>query len=345
MFPGQGAQYVGMGKSLYESSAHSRAVFEEVNASLGESLSTLMFTGPLDRLCRTSNAQPALLAHSIATLHAWVGSGQHITPPTWVLGHSVGEYAALVACGSLTLWDAARVLRQRGVAMQAAGDASSSICAMQALLFTHPTSLGDLEGVVGEACKVASQAGKGVVSVAAINSPSQAVISGHALAVEHAVAILRGLSGGTKDGSIPTPSPRFRRAVPLPVSAPFHSPIMAPTERILRESLDYCISPITAPRVQFVAGVNAQPVTTVLGVKEALIQGVVSPVRWGACVERVISEAGGVEGVHFIEFGGPVGGTLTPLVSQVVKGAVATPLATHDGIVSGLQERPLQRGE
>ena len=328
MFPGQGAQYVGMGACLHKGSAAARRVFEEVDESLGRFLSREMFSGTAASLSRTSTTQPALLAHSIAVLRCLEETRGEAMLPSLVMGHSVGEFAALVSTGSLGLSEAARLLRIRGEAMQAAADASQASCTMQALLFSPSRENGEGGGVeralqavlecARTACEESTLAGKGTVTIAALNSPTQVVLSGHALAVEHAVALLQGRGGA---GGDPV-HPRLRRAIALPVSAPFHSPIMLPAAETLREALSGCsLLPSSTP---LLAGLHARPVSSRADLEAALVGGVASPVVWGECVHRALRECGGEKGVHFLELGGVEGGTLCALVRQGLKEGVLT---------------------
>ena len=334
MFPGQGAQVVGMGKSLYERSPAARAVFDEVDASLQALLSRTLFEGPAAALSRTSVTQPALLAHSRASLRALEEASRAgylaspLPPAACYLGHSVGEYAALVAGGGLGLGEAACLLRLRGEAMQRAGDAAAAPTAMQALLFSPPApSLEALRAACTQACAAATTPAA-AAALAALNSPAQAVLSGHASAVTRAVEILQ-----QQQQQQPS-SFRVRRAVPLPVSAPFHSPLMAPAAAALQAALTaLSLAPLSAP---LVAGHNARPASSPADVAQALVQGVASPVLWGLCVEHVLQvpQRGGYSGgtgrgALFVEFGAG-GGTLGALARQCdSSGGAGRPKAEH----------------
>jgi len=209
---------------------------------------------------------------------------------------------------------------------------------MQALLFAPPPEVGnerkalhDLQAFVHTACQESSQVCKGVVGIAALNSPTQVVLSGHTHAVEHATGLL-GRSGS---------HPKLRRSVKLPVSAPFHSPIMAPAAEVLQGALTGGppLGPCATP---LVAGLHARPVTSPADLEVALVRGVVSPVQWGSCVSKVVEENGGVNGVHFLEMGGVVGGTLGSLVKLCFWGATTTSLSTLDALHALAKSRLLE---
>jgi [acyl-carrier-protein] S-malonyltransferase len=316
MFPGQGTQLVGMGKSLQRSAA-ARAVFEEVDAYLAEPLSRTLFEGPLSALSQTRLTQPAIFAHSVASLQALLeanAAGLLRQPlpaaPSLYLGHSVGEYAALAVGGSLGVGQAARLLRLRGEAMQRAGDeaaaaaASGGATGMTALLLGAPApSLAALALAITQACQLASTP-TATASLAALNSPSQAVLSGHVGAMALAVAALQQRA----------PELRLRRAMALPVSAPFHSPIMAPAALALQEALSQLSPPMQPLAAPLLCGWSAQPCTSVAELQQALVQGVTSTVQWGPCVQQALGSSTG-QRTHFLEFG-PRGGTLGALVKQ-----------------------------
>jgi [acyl-carrier-protein] S-malonyltransferase len=348
MFPGQGAQRAGMGADLAAAFPLARAVFDEVDDALGEALSRAMFAaGDGAALARTATAQPALLAHAVAALRV-LGAEAGLAapgapPPRALLGHSVGEYAALVAGGALGLADAARLLRVRGLAMQAAADADARARggaphAMLALIVAPAAAAragggadaGGAGGVAGgaaggaagdaflaaaeaaarAACARAAAATGLVAAVAAVNAPTQVVLSGHAAALTAAVADLRGGGGG--GGAL-----LVRRATPLAVSAPFHCAIMAPAAAALRDALDGAgargaAAPLlrraTAP---LFAGVSAGAVREPAEVRAALVDGVAAPVRWAAAVAAADAAAATADGSadaaepppHFLELG------------------------------------------
>lgn len=259
VFPGQGSQAVGMGVRLAEAFPESRAVFEEMDAALGEELSRLLREGPLEELTLTRNAQPAILATSIATLRAV----QKRTPlsATAAAGHSLGEYSALVAADALDFADAIRLTRRRGELMQAAVPAGTG--AMAAIMGVDRVAL---EAVCADAAQ-----GE-VVSPANFNAPGQIVIAGHDKAVERASAAVKAAGG---------------RAIPLVVSAPFHCALMRPAALGLEAALETV--PVRAPRIPVVANVSAEAVTDPGAIKRLLVRQVDGAVRWSECVERLVA--------------------------------------------------------
>lgn len=292
IFPGQGSQAVGMGKALADASRHAREVFQEVDDALGQKLFQLMSEGPEDQLTLTENAQPAIMANAIATLRVLEREGgvTLAAKADYVAGHSLGEYSALCAAGAFDLATTARLLKTRGQAMQAA--VPVGVGAMAALLGA------DIE----TAQKLADAAAEGeVCTVANDNDPSQVVISGHKGAVERAVALV-------KDYGI-------KRGVLLPVSAPFHCPLMQAAADAMAEALG-ANSP-AAPLVPVVANVTASPVSDADQIRDLLVQQVTGRVRWRESV-------GAMEGIgvqQFVEFGGKV---LSPMVKRSAAGEVAT---------------------
>src|SRR6056297_112701 len=234
VFPGQGAQTIGMGRDLADHYPAARAVFQEVDDALGEALSALIWEGEIETLTLTQNAQPALMATSLAAMRALEAEGVTIAQASFVAGHSLGEYSALAAAGSISIADTARLLRTRGRAMQEA--VPVGVGAMAALL--------GLDFEAAEA--VAAEAAEGEVCQAANdNDPGQVVVSGHAAAVARAVEIAKGRGA--------------KRAVMLPVSAPFHSALMAPAAEAMRTALDEVA--MEAPKMPLVANVTASAVT------------------------------------------------------------------------------------
>ena len=255
VFPGQGSQKVGMGGELADAFPAAREVFEEVDDALEHKLFRLMREGPLDELTLTANAQPALMASSIAVLKVLESeSGQALDRMVaMVAGHSLGEYSALVAAGALPLAETARLLRLRGDAMQAAVPAGEG--AMAAILGLE---LDEVQAVVADAAAI------GVCAVANDNSPGQVVISGAKEAVEKASKL------ATERGA--------KRAMLLPVSAPFHCPLMQPAAERMAEALDKTV--IAAPAVPVMANVTAAPVSVPQTIRELLVEQVTATVRW-----------------------------------------------------------------
>ncbi|WP_024816324.1 ACP S-malonyltransferase [Methylopila sp. 73B] len=301
IFPGQGSQQVGMGRALADSFAPARAVFEEVDAALGQALSTVIFEGPDDALMLTANAQPALMAVSLAAMRvleaeAGLDVSRHAA---FVAGHSLGEYSALAAAGSLTIADAARLLRIRGDAMQKAVPVGAG--AMAALLGL------DLE----TARSVASEAAEGEVCQAANdNAPGQVVVSGAKAAVERAIAIAK--TQGAK------------RAVLLPVSAPFHCALMQPAADVMAEALAGV--KISAPKAPLVANVTASPLNDPEDIRQRLIEQVTGAVRWRESV-GFMANAGVT---RFIEIG--AGKVLAGLVKRNAEGATGESVGAPDDV-------------
>ncbi|GGB15240.1 ACP S-malonyltransferase [Allosediminivita pacifica] len=263
IFPGQGAQAIGMGKDLAEAYPQARAVFDEVDEALGEKLSQLIWEGEAETLTLTENAQPALMATSIAAMRALEAEGVDITAASYVAGHSLGEYSALTAAGALSLGDAARLLRLRGRAMQEAVPVGEG--AMAALLGL------DLEAVRA----LVSEAAQGdVLAAANDNDPAQVVISGQKAAVERAVEAAKGAGA--------------KRAVMLPVSAPFHCELMQPAAEAMRAALAEV--EIAAPKVPLVANVVAEAVDDPARIRELLVEQVCGAVRWRESVEWMVAQ-------------------------------------------------------
>ncbi|MCX5511981.1 [acyl-carrier-protein] S-malonyltransferase [Kaistia algarum] len=290
-FPGQGSQAVGMGKAIAEAFPAAAAVFEEVNDALGENLSGLIFEGPLDTLTLTANAQPALMAVSLAAMRALEAEGLVLDrAAAYVAGHSLGEYSALAAAGSLSIADAARLLRIRGKAMQAAVPVGEG--AMAALL-----------GLDFETAKAvaAEAAGDDVCEAANDNGPGQVVISGSRAAIERALEIAR-----TKGA---------KRAILLPVSAPFHCRLMQPAADEMAEALAGVT--IAVPRVPIVANVLAAPIQDPDAIRARLVEQVTGMVRWRESVEWLA--ANGVD--RLVEVG--AGKVLSGLAKRIAPG-VAT---------------------
>jgi [acyl-carrier-protein] S-malonyltransferase len=287
IFPGQGSQYAGMGRVLAESFPAARAVFEEADDALGFAISRLCFEGTAEELQLTENTQPAILTTSVAALRALEAEG--FAPPSFVAGHSLGEYSALVATGALSLADAARTVRARGRYMQEA--VPVGVGAMAAIL-------GADAGMVEEACAEAAQGE--VCSPANLNSPKQIVIAGDAAAVDRAMAILKARG--------------VRKVVKLNVSAPFHCALMRPAQERLADDLKKIeFAPL---RVPLVTNVDAKLIEDSAQARDALVRQVSSPVRWSESVE-LLTKDHGVE--TFIEVG--AGKVLAGLVRQIAPGA------------------------
>lgn len=289
VFPGQGAQTVGMGRELAETYPAARDVFDEVDEALGESLSALIWDGDIETLTLTQNAQPALMATSMAAFRALEAEGFNILDANFVAGHSLGEYSALCAAGALTLADTARLLRLRGQAMQEAVPVGQG--AMAAILGL------DFETVDRIAREVA---GDEVVQAANDNDPGQVVISGHKEAVERAAAALK--EAGAK------------RALMLPVSAPFHSVLMQPAAAVMAEALAGV--DIQPPAVPLIANVRAEAVIEPGAIRRLLVEQVTGTVRW----RESIANMAGAGVVEFWEIG--AGKALSGMIKRIARDAV-----------------------
>jgi [acyl-carrier-protein] S-malonyltransferase len=304
VFPGQGAQAIGMGKGLADAYPAARAVFDAVDDALGEKLSALIWEGSIDDLTLTRNAQPALMATSLATMAALVAEGVEVTTASYVAGHSLGEYSALCAAGALSLADTARLLRIRGEAMQAA--VPVGIGAMAALLGMDFDAAREVaaEAAQGEVCEAAND-----------NDPGQVVVSGHRAAVERAVEIAK--ARGAK------------RALLLPVSAPFHSSLMAPAAIVMARALDAV--EVSAPVVPLVANVLAGPVTDPVQIKALLVSQVTGSVRWRESV-LWMAQAGVTE---VWEIG--AGKALSGMVRRIDKVIECRAVGAPDDVVAAAQ--------
>ncbi|MFQ6548788.1 ACP S-malonyltransferase [Aestuariibius sp. 2305UL40-4] len=296
VFPGQGAQTLGMGKDLAEAYPAARAVFEEVDAALGEALSEVIWGDDQDKLTLTENAQPALMATSMAAMRALEAEGVSVTHAAYVAGHSLGEYSALCAAGALTLADTARLLRTRGRAMQEA--VPVGVGAMAALLgldFKQATDVAH-KAAQGEVCQAAND-----------NDPGQVVVSGHKAAVERAVELAK--EAGAK------------RAVMLPVSAPFHCELMAPAAAVMAETLSHV--DIEAPKVPVIANVCAREETDPATIRSLLVDQVTGSVRWRESVLHMAHE--GVTEIWEIGAGKALSGMIRRIDRAIATKAVGTP--------------------
>lgn len=302
VFPGQGSQTVAMGKGLAEAFAPARRVFEEVDAALGESLSDIIWNGPAETLTLTENAQPALMAVSLAALRALEAeAGVDLKRDVaFVAGHSLGEYSALAAARSLSVTDAARLLRVRGRAMQKA--VPVGVGAMAALIGLE---LGDVKAIAAEA------AAAGVCAAANDNGGGQVVLSGEKAAVERAVEVAK-VRGA-------------KRAMMLPVSAPFHCLLMQPAADAMAEALaGVSVKP---PLVPLVANVLARPITEPASVVRCLVEQVTGTVRWRESV-LFMAQAGVTS---FYEVG--AGKVLTGLIKRIAEAASASSIGVPDDVV------------
>ncbi|WP_460273349.1 ACP S-malonyltransferase [Celeribacter sp. ULVN23_4] len=299
VFPGQGAQTIGMGKALADSYPEAKAVFDEVDEALGEKLSALIWDGDIETLTLTQNAQPALMATSLAAMRALEAEGFAVTDAAFVAGHSLGEYSALAAAGALSIADTARLLRTRGQAMQAAVPVGvGAMAALLALDFAAVKEVAE-EAAQGQVCQAAND-----------NDPGQVVVSGHKEAVERAVEIAK--EKGAK------------RAVLLPVSAPFHCALMAPAADVMAEALDDV--DISEPSVPLIANVRASAVTDPALIRSLLVEQVIGSVRWRESV-AYMAEQGVTE---IWEIG--AGKALSGMVRRIEKSIACTAIGTPDDI-------------
>lgn len=301
VFPGQGSQVVGMGKALADAFPAAQAIFDEIDDALEQKLSTIMFEGPNETLLLTENAQPALMAVSMAVVRVLGEKGVNITEnATYVAGHSLGEYSALCAAGTFSVADAARLLKIRGKAMQQAVPVGQG--AMAALL--------GLEFAVVE--EIAAEAGQGeVCDVANDNAPGQVVVSGALAAVERAVELAK--ARGAK------------RALLLPVSAPFHCALMAPAANAMQQAL--ADVHMQAPAVPLVANVLARPISEPDEIRRRLVEQVTGMVRWTESVSWLTGEG---EVTELVELG--TGKVLTGLAKRINSDANATAIGLPEAI-------------
>ncbi len=304
VFPGQGAQTIGMGRDLATAYPAARAVFEEVDEALGEPLSKLIWEGIQDDLTLTENAQPALMATSMAAMRALEAEGVRIDHAAMVAGHSLGEYSALAAAGALSLADCARLLRIRGEAMQRAVPVKEG--AMAAILGLDLDTVREVaeEATKGDVCQAAND-----------NDPAQVVVSGHATAVERAVEIAK--ERGAK------------RAMLLPVSAPFHCALMQPAAEVMAEALSQV--DISAPKVPVVANVTAEAASDPATIRALLVEQVTGAVRWRESVLYM-----GRQGVEEVwEIG--AGKTLSGMVRRIDRSLATRNVGTPDEVAAAAQ--------
>ncbi|RYE11399.1 MAG: [acyl-carrier-protein] S-malonyltransferase [Hyphomicrobiales bacterium] len=307
-FPGQGSQTVGMGKELAEAFPEARAVFDEVDGALGQKLSQIMFEGPAETLQLTENAQPALMAVSMAVVRVLEARGISVkSHAAYVAGHSLGEYSALAAAGVFSLADTAKLLKIRGQAMQQAVPVGQG--AMAAILGldleTVLRAVNDAED--GEVCGVAND-----------NAPGQVVISGHAGAVNRAIELLK--AAGAK------------RALPLPVSAPFHCALMRPAA----DAMEHALANVTinAPAVPVVVNVTARPTSDVDAIRKHLVEQVTGMVRWTESVGWLAGE-GGVTELYELGSGKVLTGLAKRIAAETPATAINSP-ADIDALVAAI---------
>lgn len=297
VFPGQGAQSIGMGQDLAAAYPAAAAVFAEVDAALGEPLSTLIWEGDAEELTLTANAQPALMAMSMAVVRALEAEGVDVTAADFVAGHSLGEYSALCAAGALTISDAAKLLRARGNAMQAAVPVGvGAMAAVLGLDFAAVTEVANAAAGDGLVCQAAND-----------NDPAQVVISGHKDAVEKAAALAK--EAGAK------------RAVLLPVSAPFHCALMQPAA----DEMAAVLADVTilAPSVPVVANVSAQAVQDPETIRRLLVEQVTGSVRWRESVGWMAAQ--GVNAFWEIGAGKALSGMIRRIAKEAGTRAVSAP--------------------
>lgn len=305
VFPGQGAQTIGMGQALAETYPAAKDVFDEVDDALGEKLTELMWEGDPDTLTLTENAQPALMSTSLAALRALQSEGVSIENATFVAGHSLGEYSALAAAGSLEIADAARLLRTRGLAMQAA----------------VPVGEGGMAAILGlsldEVEEVAAEAADGEICVAANdNDPGQVVVSGAIEAVARATEIAK--ANGAK------------RALMLPVSAPFHCELMAPAAEAMEKALEEV--DIGRPSVPLVANVLAHDVSDPSAIRALLVEQVTHKVRWRESVAWMVDQ--GVS--TFWEIGS--GKALSGMIRRIERDSATRAIGTPEDVAAAVAE-------
>jgi [acyl-carrier-protein] S-malonyltransferase len=296
VFPGQGAQTIGMGKALADAYPAAKAVFDEVDEALGERLSALIWEGEQDALTLTRNAQPALMATSLAAMRALEAEGVSVSDAAYVAGHSLGEYSALAAAGALSIADTARLLRTRGSAMQEAVPVGvGAMAALLGLNFETAQAVAE-EAAQGEVCQAAND-----------NDPSQVVVSGHLGAVERALVIAK--EKGAK------------RAVLLPVSAPFHCALMEPAARVMAEALSAVT--ISKPVVPVVANVRADAISDPDMIRALLVEQVTGSVRWRESVGFMATK--GVDTIWEIGAGKALSGMIRRIEKTIACSPVGSP--------------------
>jgi len=296
VFPGQGAQTIGMGQALAEAYPAAKAVFDEVDAALGEALSALIWDGDIETLTLTQNAQPALMATSLAAMRALEAEGVGIDAAIFVAGHSLGEYSALCAAGSISLSDTARLLRTRGRAMQSAVPVGEGAMAAVLGLDLDAVRAVAEEAAQGEVCQAAND-----------NDPTQVVVSGAKAAVERAAEIAK--AKGAK------------RAIMLPVSAPFHCALMQPAADVMAEAL--AVVEIKAPAVPLIANVCAEAVSDPDMIRALLVEQVTGAVRWRESVQYMAAQ--GVTETWEIGAGKALSGMIRKIDRAIAGRAVGTP--------------------
>lgn len=305
VFPGQGAQTIGMGRDLAAAYPAARAVFDEVDEALGEKLSALIWEGEQDVLTLTANAQPALMATSLAAMRALEAEGVSLADAGFVAGHSLGEYSALAASGAISIADTAVLLRTRGTAMQQA--VPVGVGAMAALLGLDFAAVQEVaeEAAQGEICQAAND-----------NDPGQVVVSGHKAAVERACEIAKARGA--------------RRAMLLPVSAPFHCALMQPAADVMQQALADVT--INAPMVPLVANVRAEAVSDPDVIRALLVEQVTGSVRWRESVAYMADQ--GVSEIFEVGAGKALCGMIRRIAKDVATKAVGTP---DDVVAASLQ--------
>ncbi|UWR01520.1 ACP S-malonyltransferase [Ruegeria conchae] len=296
VFPGQGAQTIGMGKALADAYPAARAIFDEVDEALGEKLSDLIWEGDIAELTLTQNAQPALMATSMAAMRALEAEGASISMASYVAGHSLGEYSALAAAGALSVADTARLLRTRGQAMQSAVPVGEGAMAAVLGLDLEAVRLVAEEAAQGEVCQAAND-----------NDPTQVVVSGAKAAVERAAEIAK--EKGAK------------RAIMLPVSAPFHCALMQPAADVMADAL--AAVKIKAPAVPLVANVRADAVTDPDVIRQLLVEQVTGSVRWRESVQYMVAQ--GVTEAWEIGAGKALSGMIRKIDRALACTAVGSP--------------------